>query len=925
MQFDIGRDDDRIPFAFGKVEAPGAIRYAKRVGGDLWVVRALALGQRSVTARGGESAGEIEALLSVTTENGKTHQELAGNGLIVGITFKSGSLLQGVDPGLAAADPTWNATGVITNPATGEQRGICYAIEQYVNFATTWATSGGLPRWRYRMRGSRLLNTTTGLVEYTENLFWQLRYWATDPDGLYHAPADLNGPAFNVAAAIGDQVIAGGSKRYAAHILMEAGTTQDWVKMFRLLGDCFWFENEDSLWTPIVDRPAAPVASYSDLHYTEKEIVAGAPADATQLLNKVTIEYTDTTGPVNHLGEPTWKIEPVTLTTQELDDGLVEEVPQTFKMYEIHDRAIAEEKLPLLLYGAQDDYRASLEWRANTGERSLGEVVTQAIPSHGLADDFRILSLDEAEDGTAVVELQIMAPRKWQTSSSATPVRVGSTLPDPYALPPAIVLASIGFIEELFIEASATRARGTLTHAAPTDYPWLAGVEVELSINGGTFRNLTRDAAPQYYLPDLREGGTYTFRLRTRSSRTGLVSAWTTKSFPVAGKTTPPTDVPFLYVAARNGQVHCVCQQAIDIDLAGYEWRYGKNTDTWESATVIDQSKGLELWAELPYSDKAPGGVWRIFVKAFDSGPRYSTNAKTFDVAVRPAGPDVTAYEIDLNLSGVVNAGTYGIFNDLYVNGNLIIEGAMRPSTMKRIAMLARPLSPAQIDAEIVAKGFSSIAEWEAANPNNLWAPLPMVNGACVSSFQNFGSYVSGTSRRNLEVRLSINGITRLGLQRPDIICHALPGLFANNLYGVFIRSDKTGTQARRLPKFQLSTNNPYAQACVICPAGQPFYLITEARIPVFTETGTINTDAGGLADYTLLRPFTSSEIAHPLLTVMGSHPTALIALPRGLTGTNVVNLETRRLDTGALYPNVAVRVDVWDYGEGGGATVETL
>jgi hypothetical protein len=453
---------DPIPFLFGTKETSGGIRYARKVGRDLYIVRILALGQRSATVRGGESAGQLDSLVSLKTEDGRSAASLASHFRYV---WYPGALTQGVDDMLQRAYSGWNENLVLTNSYTGEQRGISYVVEKYANYEGWWKENGGLPRWIYRLRGSRLLNPRTGAIAYSENLFEQMRYWVLDPDGLYLWLASLNAPALEAAMDVADQVL-GAGKRYRTHFLMEAGTAQDWLKMFRLLGDAFWFEDDEGKWTVLVDRPSAAVASYSDLHYTSVRDIDGAPPkDISQIINKVTIEHTDTST------DP-WQTKSVTKIGDGLAAGIEDEVPATYKLLEIHDPPMIEAKLNYLLYGDQDDFRITLPWRANTLERAVGDVVHQTVPERGLDANWRLMWRDKQADGTADVELQLMTTRKYSdVGGPAGPVLVPSILPDRFAAPadvPAIFPSLRAGVYALTWQAVPGRAVGYEVRAGQT-------------------------------------------------------------------------------------------------------------------------------------------------------------------------------------------------------------------------------------------------------------------------------------------------------------------------------------------------------------------------------------------------------------------------------------------------------------------------
>lgn len=99
----------------------------------------------------------------------------------------------------------------------------------------------------------------------------------------------------------------------------------------------------------------------------------------------------------------------------------------------------------------------------------------------------------------------------------------------------------------------------------------------------------------------------------------------------VLGKTAPPDDVTGFSVG-QNGDVVVFTWNAVtDIDLKGYEVRYGpRETMTWDSGVVVTQAeRGTEVTTAL-----IPPGDWTFCIKAQDTSDIYSTNATCRDLEI---------------------------------------------------------------------------------------------------------------------------------------------------------------------------------------------------------------------------------------------------------------------------------------------------
>ena len=106
-------------------------------------------------------------------------------------------------------------------------------------------------------------------------------------------------------------------------------------------------------------------------------------------------------------------------------------------------------------------------------------------------------------------------------------------------------------------------------------------------------------------------------------------SSTATANYTILGKDRLPEDVTG-FVAMQNGSVIVFrWSQVADVDVAGYEIRYGPQTETsWEDATALTKvTKGTTIT-----SAAIPPGSWRTYIKAVDTSGNFSASAPVADV-----------------------------------------------------------------------------------------------------------------------------------------------------------------------------------------------------------------------------------------------------------------------------------------------------
>lgn len=142
-------------------------------------------------------------------------------------------------------------------------------------------------------------------------------------------------------------------------------------------------------------------------------------------------------------------------------------------------------------------------------------------------------------------------------------------------------------------------------------------------------------ASSSAWITGVLDGVTYDLRVRAVDALGGA-GTYAGMTHTVAGKTVLPANVTG-FSASQNGNVVIFqWNQAADVDLAGYEIRYGVLGSTWADGTPLTRvTRGTQIT-----SAAVPPGIWKMMIKARDTSGNYSategsttiTVTNTFDV-----------------------------------------------------------------------------------------------------------------------------------------------------------------------------------------------------------------------------------------------------------------------------------------------------
>ncbi len=220
-------------------------------------------------------------------------------------------------------------------------------------------------------------------------------------------------------------------------------------------------------------------------------------------------------------------------------------------------------------------------------------------------------------------------------------------LPDPFAsFPPDDIIVESG-TAQLDI-----RLDGTIFSRIKVSW---TQAEDEFVLEGGHIDVQYRKSAdvpwnPTGYIPgdetfvfvlDVEDGILYDVRIRSVNSL-GVPSEWVQfDDHTVIGKTAPPEDVTG-FLAQQNGElVTFLWNNVSDLDLRGYEIRFGKITHLWDDCTkLVEAIKTDKVTDALvpPGAIDAEGNrqPWLFLIKAIDTSGNYSVSAATFELLVTP-------------------------------------------------------------------------------------------------------------------------------------------------------------------------------------------------------------------------------------------------------------------------------------------------
>lgn len=375
----------------------------------------------------------------------------------------------------------------------------------------------------------------------------------------------------------------------------------------------------------------APVGDLNESHLRDSlQILAKPPRK--QLFNGITGTILDPTQYWQETNFPPYKN--ATYATED-NEEILRDITLPFTNDSFAAQRLAKQMLERARQGVNIVFPAKL----SAFQFAVGDVVRVSIAYLGWVNkEFRLLSWSLSNFG---VDLQLQeeasASYNWNNGDETV------IDPAPNTNLPSIFTAgqptAVTAVEELYQATNTggvrTRIKVSWTAAADANIVnsvvyWRSFSDSDQAAVGTASAHSEPVLDTTYYIEDLSPGYYY---VSVRSfNDLGIGSDYTPwVQVILYGNTVPPANVAG-FNAYQNGDVVVFTWQPIaDVDLLGYELRYGPNgTSTWDTAALITKAeRGSEVTSAL-----VPPGNWTFFIKAQDTTGLYSATAATDNTVV---------------------------------------------------------------------------------------------------------------------------------------------------------------------------------------------------------------------------------------------------------------------------------------------------
>ena len=257
----------------------------------------------------------------------------------------------------------------------------------------------------------------------------------------------------------------------------------------------------------------------------------------------------------------------------------------------------------------------------------VGDRVTLNLPEIGIENKVMMIverDIDPIAGVNMVLREDSPEIYSWEEGDAlATIIPEPLNLPDPsFVLPPENIVIS----EELYATnvASNIKTRALISWSE-VDFS-TEKYQVQGSYQGGdfvVFSDYVRGTSTR--IEDVKPGE-WIFRVRAVNS-IGAVSEWLSGSYTVAGKNSPPADVPSLTAIQKSHGVEISWQAVPDADLQEYELRIDEN---------FGDAGAIYSGRQLRFTDiRRPEGTV-YYIKALDTTGNYSQNSVMFNPDIQP-------------------------------------------------------------------------------------------------------------------------------------------------------------------------------------------------------------------------------------------------------------------------------------------------
>ena len=509
-----------------------------------------------------------------------------------------------IDPWFLAA---FAATGV---SYPDDLAGWCWSA---VRMPAALAGQGALPQIAAVVRGPRAYDERSGLTAFTENASLLTARWIEDPDwGMGMAVDHTTVPA---AANANDELVGGAPRRRLSLVIERDVPVTDMLEALRTYAGIFVLEGENGA-RFVPDRPLASFKAIGDgTAIPLRAITETRKSDPEVTPTLLRVWYTDRS-------QIPWRQRYAEVQHPLLASGGVPYRDQDVRLPGIPDHAQGfregrERMNKLHLADLSVDFGLFNEGVAiEPGDGAQLTSAAAALTGKRLRIFSRSGGLGDYDFTAAEYD-----PLMYSDEVVTAPSYGDTTLSSPNEPQPP---TGLSLLEELFeTQGDKTASRIRAAWSPPANFPWVDHYRVNVRAAGEVVWTDTVEPGEVFRSGILAERAPYQVDVIT-VSRSGASSEPASDTITAQGKLLPPGNILIFTGFESGGEVFLTIGAVSDIDMKGYEVRYGAPGVLWADARFVDFKPAASGVGGVLRSSIIPEGTFDFLVCARDSGGRYS-------------------------------------------------------------------------------------------------------------------------------------------------------------------------------------------------------------------------------------------------------------------------------------------------------------
>jgi len=593
------------------------------------------------------SRGPIHAVDAIEFDN-------AAIGSSVIATVYAGVTPQAVDPVLAAAAaaqvPPLTFTDTYSGVAWGHLK-IPRAKDMSLDGLTV--TARLLIVYDPRDGAQSLADPSTW--KYSANPSLALANWLAS--AAYGKGETLDWSSVAASADVNDQLV-GGKKRREIGMVVDSVRRLDDVETQLAAYAGVWVVREGGITRLVPDAPSSAVFTFTNAAGSANYIADSLVLEQRSRANTptvVTVVWTDT-------AQTPWAAATATEKAAGVDAGTVPWREEVLQMPAIQEAGQARrEALRRLNEYVTSDLTVTLVGAGEAAQLRRGDVVLVTDAGGLTAKPFRLMGHGPAAPGLWNERLIEYDASFYQDVVADGPVNPDTSYPSP-ANPPTVT--GLAAVEDFYATVDGSWASRLAISWDDTEYPPLSSylVEVFEGSTSGALAFTVNTTSTGAVTPPLKERQQYVVSVKSVSTALAESAAGTVALTP-QGKYALPTNVASLDGFESGGSLYLRWPGVTDVDLDGYEVRYGSVGVSWAAATLLDRVYTLALVSK----GIVGSGTWDLLICARDALGQYSAGPARLTLTVTE---DLNQFLLDAatlaspTLTGMVDVGAGWITSD---------------------------------------------------------------------------------------------------------------------------------------------------------------------------------------------------------------------------------------------------------------------